>query len=70
MEDTFGRVTSSEKRSRTSEVDFKASVKCSLKRYTSELEPAKLLVLLLVKYCLDGSFGDDICRRTCYKVEY
>ena len=26
---------------------FKAKVKCSLKRYTSELGPAKLLVLLL-----------------------
>ena len=39
---------------------FKAKVKCSLKDYTMELGPAKFLVLLLVKYCLDGSFGGHV----------
>ena len=41
---------------------FKAKVKCSLKRYTSELGPEHFLVLLFVKYCLDGSFGELIRR--------
>ena len=38
---------------------FKVKVKRPLKRYISELGPENFLVLLLVKYCLDGSFGHD-----------
>ena len=49
---------------------FKAKVKRSLKRYTSELWPAKFLVLLLVKYCLDGSFGHGIFRWTNLDVKW
>ena len=40
----------------------KWSFKAKVKRYTSELGPAKFLVLLLVKYCLDGSFGHGMFR--------
>ena len=47
---------------------FKA--KRSLKRYTSELGPAKFLVLLQVKYCLDGSFGHGIFRWTNLDVKW
>ena len=43
---------------------FKAPVKCSLKRYNLELGPAKILVLLLVKYCLDGSFKASLDGQT------
>ena len=46
----------------TSGIDFKASVKLFLKRYSSELWSAKLLVVLLVKYCLEGSFRCCIFR--------
>ena len=49
---------------------FKAKVKCSLKSYTSELGPAKFLVLLLVKFCLDGSFGHGIFRWTNLDVKW
>ena len=49
---------------------FKAKVKRSLKRYTSELGPAKFLVLLLVKYCLNGSFGHGIFRWTNLDVKW
>ena len=49
---------------------FKAKVKRSLKRYTSELGPAKFLVLLLVKWCLDGSFGHGIFRWTNLDVNW
>ena len=49
---------------------FKAKVERSLKRYTSELGPAKILVLLLVKYCLDGSFGHGIIRWTNLDVKW
>ena len=43
---------------------FKAKVKRSLKRYTSELGPENFLELLFVKYCLGGSFGHGILRWT------
>ena len=43
---------------------FKAKVKRSMKRYTSELGPEIFLVLLLEKYCLDDSFAHDIFRWT------
>ena len=49
---------------------FKAKVKHSLKRYTLELGPAKFLVLLEVKYCLDGSFGHCIFRWTNLDVKW
>ena len=49
---------------------FKAKVKRSLKRYTSELGPAKLLVLLLVNYCLYGSFGHGINRWTNLDIKW
>ena len=39
---------------------YKAEVKRSLKCYTLQLGPAKSLVLLYVKYCLDGSFRHSI----------
>ena len=51
-------------------MSFKAKVKRSLKLYTSELGPAKFLVLLLVKYCLDGSFGHGIFRLTNLDVKW
>ena len=35
---------------------FKARVKCSLKCYSCLGVAAKFLVLLLVEFCLDGSF--------------
>ena len=41
---------------------FKAKVKRSLKRYISELGLENFLVLLLVKYCFDGSYGHGIFR--------
>ena len=50
--------------------NFKALVECSLKRYTSELGPAKFLVLLLVKYYLDGSFGHGIFRWANLDVKW
>ena len=43
---------------------LKWSFKAFAKHYTSELWPAKFLVVLLVKYCLDGSFGHGIIRWT------
>ena len=43
---------------------FKAKVKRSLKRYTSEHWPENVLELLFVKYCLDGSF----CRSFCHGI--
>ena len=49
---------------------FNAKVKHSLMRYTSELGPAKFLVLLLVKFCLDGSFGYGIFRWTNLDVKW
>ena len=49
---------------------FKAKVKRSLKRYISELGPAKFLVLLLVKYCLNGSFGHGNFRWTNLDVKW
>ena len=49
---------------------FKAKVKRSLKRYILELGPAKLLVLLYVKYCLDGSFGHGNFRWTNLDVKW
>ena len=49
---------------------FKAKVKRSLKRYTSELVPEKFLVQLLVKYCLDGSFGHGIFRWTNLDIKW
>ena len=49
---------------------FKAKVKRSLKYYTSELGPAKFLVLLLVKFCLDGSFRHGIFRWTNLDVKW
>ena len=49
---------------------FKASVKRSLKRYTSDLGSPKFLVLLLVKYYLDGSFGRGIFRWTILDVKW
>ena len=49
---------------------FKAKVKRSLKRYTSELGPKNFLVLLFVKYCLDGSVGHGIVRWTNLDVKW
>ena len=49
---------------------FKAKVKCSLKRYISELRPENFLVLLFVKYCLDVSFGHGIFRWTNLDVKW
>ena len=49
---------------------FKANVKRSLQRYTSELGPENFLELLLVKYCLDGSFGHGIFRWTNLDVQW
>ena len=49
---------------------FKAKVKGSLKRYTSEIGCAKFLVLSLVKYCLDGNFGHGIFRWTNLDVKW
>ena len=49
---------------------FIANVKRSLKRYTSELGPAKFLVLLLVKYYLGGSFGHSMFRWTNLDVKW
>ena len=49
---------------------FKAKVKRSLKRYTSELGPENFLVLLFVKYCLDTSFGHGILRWTNLYVKW
>ena len=49
---------------------FKAKVMRFLKRYTSELGPAKFLVLLLVKYCLDGSFRHGIFRWTNLDIKW
>ena len=49
---------------------FKVKVKHSLKRYTSELGPAKFLGLLLVKYYLDGSFGHGIFRWTNLDIKW
>ena len=59
---------SSETLSATSEMEFKALVKPFLKRYASELESAKFLVLLLVKYCLDVRCG--IFRWTNLDVKW
>ena len=53
-----------------SEWRFKASVKCFLKRNISELGSTKFLVLLLVKYCLDISFGRGIFRWTDLDVKW
>ena len=48
---------------------FKAKVKCSLKCYTSEIGPAKFLVLLLVKYCLDGTgFPHTLFTSYVFKI--
>ena len=58
-----------ETRSTTSEWRFKALVKCFLKRNISELGSTKFLVLLLVKYCLDISFGRGIFRWTDLDVK-
>ena len=49
---------------------FKAKINRSLKCYTSELGPAKFLVLLLVKYCLDGIFGHGNFRWANLDVEW
>ena len=49
---------------------FKAKVKRSLKRYTSELGPENFLVLFVSEYCLDGSFGDGIFRWTNLDVKW
>ena len=48
---------------------FKAKVNRSLKRYTSVHGPENFLVLLFVKYCLDGSFGHGIFRWTNLDVK-
>ena len=49
---------------------LKAKVKRSLKCYTSELGPENFLVLLLVKYCLNGSIGHCIIRWTNLDVKW
>ena len=59
-----------QRRVRQLQWSFKAKVKHSLKRYTSELGPTKFLELLFVKYCLYGSFGHGIFRLTNLDVKW